>query len=150
MSKRKYRRSTPVGRVRKNLEKIGKVAQLVMVRLKLWSSSQSKQTSKSSDRIASLCEQMDRLMSSNDAALAIVADLEKRGWVPPRPSSVIVFEKGIKVKIGRRFKSKYRVIYSDEVLNNLVVFENLKTGEIAVEYGQTVFMVPKSHLEIRR
>lgn len=154
--KRRYERTTPIGRAQKNLAKVDKTLALVKNRLASWGA-----VSHDSGSGAGPNEHLDEAVSEvSDAsklvgcAVDALARLEKSGFVPARRSSVVSFKAEDEVKIVDKHKGKYLEVYPAQVLDGLVVSKVLPTGEIAVEHargGKTrfAFIVPKSHLARR-
>ena len=146
--KRRYERTTPIGRARKNLAKIDKTLALVRSRLESWGGITYDSGSKEGvndilDEALSYAVDAGKMVGS---AISALGRLEKSGFVPARRSSVVTFESDDQVKISDKYKTKYLEVYPASVLDGLVVSKVLPTGEIAVKHAKTAFIVPKSHL----
>jgi len=142
VKKRKYARTTPVGRVLKRFERSRAIAEFATERLAGWA---SRDTS---------IEPILELAKAAETKLAKVTEdihkLFEDGWTPPKKSLAIIFEDGEEVEIADKYKEKYLKIYTKTQIKNLQVCRVLDTGEIAIRNGSsTPFLVPKSHL-VRR
>lgn len=130
-----------MGRARKNLVKADRTLQLVRARLESWGAS----TDENGFLDRALASVLGAVREISEAA-GHIASLERSHWTPPRRSSVQVFEEGDEVKISDKFQEKYLEVYPADTLVRLVVSKVLPSGEIAVKYGKSAFIVPKSHL----
>jgi DNA-binding MarR family transcriptional regulator len=145
-SNKKYRRSTPVGRLRRNATKIARHASLVKVRLASWGPISDKRIVVVKELVAEILEKaatIDRRLN----------ELERNGFVVPKRSSAIFFEKGQMVSIVPKHRPKYRIVFAKilktdpHMLDGLTVKSILPSGEVVIQRGQrTPFMVSKSHL----
>ena len=144
VKKRKYARTTPVGRVLKRFERSHQIVLFASERLAKWAARDS------NPRITALFD-LAKLAESNLAkVVSEVQNLFEAGWLPPKKSLAIVFEEGEDVEIADKYKEKYLKIYTKTQIMSLRVSRVLDTGEIAIRNGSsTPFLVPKSHL-IRR
>lgn len=139
--RRRYERTTPVGRARKNLTKIDRTLQLVRVRLESWGAETDE-----GPLNRALASVLGAIREISEAA-GHITSLEKSHWTPPRRSSVLVFEEGDEVRILDKYQGKYLEVYPAEAIARLVVGKVLPSGEIAVRHGKSsTFIVPKSHL----
>ena len=146
MKKTKYKRSTPVTRVRRNVEKVGRHARLVTERLETWRSS-------GEDRVLAsigICQDIEHKTKLLDGC---VAKLEAAGFVPPRKSAAVCLEEGQHVRVVDKHRPKYLEAFAivlredPDFLDDLVVATLLPTGEVSVQRGKrTPFIVRKTHL----
>jgi hypothetical protein len=142
-----YKRSTPVVRLRRNVLKLDKNAELVLNRLKSW------QASSDPDLVAA-CEHVRDVQKLIVKLDMCVGKLEDKGFVPPKRSSAIVYEEGQSVSVLAKHRLKYeaafeKVLKEDpHLLDDLVVVKIIEsTGEVVVQRGQrTPFIVRKSHI----
>jgi hypothetical protein len=143
--RRRYERTTPIGRAQKNLAKVEKILALVKNRLESWGGGAPNEVGTNGDLDAALG-------ATNDAGdmvsvvVGALAKLEKSGFVPVKRSSVIAFKSNDEVRIVDKYRDKYLEVYAASTLDGLVVSKTLPTGEIAVKHGKVAFIVPKSHL----
>jgi hypothetical protein len=142
----KYRHSTPVTRLRRNVLKVLYHDGLALSRLRGW------QTGSDDDvgRLLDLAEQVAELGAEMDVQLA---KLEESGFVPPRRSQARVFELGQHVRVEEAARPRYRLLYErqlrddPEMLDDLVVDKVLPSGEVAVRRGRRApIAARKSHL----
>ena len=143
---RQYRRSTPVGRLRRNVAKVTRHASLVQARMDAWGEVDDERVSQIDARMGGirvLAAEADRIMER----------MEKSGFVPPKKSGALVYQIGQPVMISPKAKAKYRTVFKQalkadpRMLDELVVDQLLPTGEVVVRRGkQLPFMTPKSHL----
>lgn len=142
--KRTYERTTPVGRVRKHVEKSLRIANFATERMSAW------EHSTDPSLVAALAHARNATASLSEA-LTNVNKLFEAEWVPPKKLTTLNFTEGEEVKISDKYKEKYLQIYAANVVDNLVVAKCLPTGEIAVRHGsQSPFIVAKSHIEKKR
>jgi hypothetical protein len=143
-SKRTYERTTPVGRVRKHVEKSLRIAIFATERMSAW------EHSTDPSLVAALAHARNAAASLTEA-LKNVDKLFDADWVPPRKATTANFTEGEEVKIADKYRAKYLSIYAPGVVDNLVVAKCLPTGEIAVRHGsQSPFITAKSHIEKKR
>jgi hypothetical protein len=144
-SKRPYRKSTPIGRLRRNADKVSQHASLLRSRVSSWASTDERvvEVEKLAGSVVTKAAEVDELL----------ADLEDSGFVPPEKARVVTWVKGQRVSVGEKFRPKYEVAYRSELerdpgyLNDLVVADVLESGEIVVRRrGRSPFLVPKTHL----
>jgi len=148
VKKVRYKRSTPVGRLRRNAAKVSRHAGLVLARMASWGTVTEPKVRK----VKSLVDEIIQDAASIDRLLGA---LETNGFVVPKRSSAITFIVGQKIAISKKHRAKYRAAYSQvlksdpHLLDDLVVTGLLPSGEVVVQRGQrTPFMVPKSHLSL--
>lgn len=129
--KGKYRRSTPVIRMQRNIDKLDKIASLVQERLLAWKSS--------GDETVEAGVTLSLGLAVNIKALKKCADLlEQSGFVPPARPKAAEYETGEKVRVKDEFRPKYESAYraqlsSDpDMLDELSVSDKLPTGELVV------------------
>jgi len=138
----RYARSTPVGRLLKNIVKMRKVAAVTLARMSSWGGDPALAAAEGmiTDADARLGDAFGRMVT-----------LEKAGWTPPKKRSVVVFEEGEQVQIAEKHRKKYLSVYGRDVVDSLVVSKILDSGELAVKHGRAMpFIVSKSHVERRR
>jgi hypothetical protein len=150
---RPYRRSTPVGRLRSNAMKLLRHARLIGNRVGAWMRIESTGSADDDRQISKIVENVESIQTMIAILDGLLLRLELSGFVPPKPSSALVYTIGQHVAIAPRFMSKYRSIFesvlrSDPGLLDDLVVEGLPpSGEIVVRRGRrTPFMAPKSHL----
>jgi hypothetical protein len=144
--KGKYKRSTPVIRLQRNVAKLERNAQLVLNRLSSW-------LVDGDESLEKVVDDTESIMRGITALKDAVDDLEASGFVPPKRSAAAVFTEGQPVAVATKHRQKYaqafeRVLHEDpDFLDGLVVVKILKSGEITVRRGQrTPFIVRKSHI----
>ena len=147
-SKKIYRRSTPVGRLRRNASKIARHATLVFIRLISWKNgvNSDKRLLEAEEIVSEILEEASRLD-------VVMGRLEKSKFVPPKRSNALSFEIGQHVAIGPKYRDKYGLVFAKFLgedpllLDDLVISNILPTGEVVVQRKQrTPFLVSKSHL----
>jgi DNA-binding MarR family transcriptional regulator len=142
----RYRRSTPVGRLRRNATKIARHATLVKTRLISWGPIADK-------RISLVKELVEEILVKVTTIDRRLGELERNGFVVPKRSSAIFFEQGQMVSIVPKHRRKYRIVFAEilktdpRMLDGLTVKSTLPSGEVVIQRGQcTPFLVSKSHL----
>ena len=143
---RQYRRSTPVGRLRRNAAKVIRHASLVQVRMASWGKVDD-------DRVSQIDSRMGGIRVLASEADRIMERMERSGFVPPKKSGALVYQIGQHVMISPKARPKYMEVFKQalredpRLLDDLVVDNLLPTGEVVVRRGwQLPFMLPKSHL----
>jgi len=143
---RQYRRSTPVGRLRRNAAKIARHASLIQIRLISWGMVKD-------DRVAEILDTVSRILDLFSKVDRILEGLEESGFVPPPKSGSVSYEVGQHVMIAPKFRPKYEAVFGQillkdpELLEDLTVSDLLPSGEVVVRRrSRSPFMVPKSHL----
>jgi hypothetical protein len=143
---RQYRRSTPVGRLRRNAAKVARHASLVQARIASWGDVED-------ERVAQVRSRMEGILVLASEADRIMERLEVSGFVPPKKSGALVYQIGQHVMISPKARPKYREVFKQalrddpRLLDDLVVDNLLPTGEVVVRRGkQLPFMTAKSHL----
>jgi hypothetical protein len=141
-----YKRSTPVIRLQRNVDKLERNAELVLNRLSTWLSEGDTSLVKAVAHTAEIMQAITDLKAD-------VEILEKTGFVPPKRSAAVVFFEGQPVAVAPKYRQKYaqafeRVLKEDpDFLDGLVVVKIIESGEITVRRGQkTPFIVRKSHI----
>lgn len=149
MKPRRYRRSTPVGRLRRNAQKILRHAGFVTGRVASWGTDVPELV-----LVADRAKLVSEMASDMDRSLGA---LEAEGYEPPpRPSSP-EYEAGDRVCVASKHLDRYRealagLLREDpDMLEDLSVDRVLLTGELVLRRGKKVVlpMVPKSHVEHR-
>jgi len=100
-----YRRSTPVGRLRKNVEKILKHAEILRTRLTSWGASGDASVLGALSEVTSKLLPCARLV---DAHLERLVEVE---FAPPASSSVYVPLIGDQVSVRPQYAAKYADLY---------------------------------------
>lgn len=146
-SKRCYKRSTPVGRLRRNAKKIARHAELVLSRLNSWGNGNTDK------RVVLSCLIVNEILGAASRLDKTMGSLEKAGFVPPKRFSSLQFKVGLHVAIGPKYLDKYRQVFASVLkddrswLKDLTVVAVLASGEIVIQRGKsTPFPVAKSHL----
>ena len=142
-----YKRSTPIIRLRRNIERMIRISNLLDRRFAIWVMSDDPAALATIERSKEVVRSLRKLDES-------VGLLQAQDFKPPRRSSVVIFHEGQTVAVKDKFRSKYesafeKILLEDpEMLDGLVVVKILEeTGEITVRRGQrTPFIVRKSHL----
>jgi hypothetical protein len=149
-TKRPYRKSTPIGRLRRNADKVSQQVALLRVRLSSWGSSD--------ERVAALEKLAGSVLVRAGELDGLLADLESSGFSPPEKQRSVTWELGQRVAVGGKFRAKYEIAFRVELerdagyLDDLVVDSILPSGEVAVRrrvrspHGWGRFLVPKTHL----
>lgn len=147
---RKYRRSTPVGRLRRNAGKIARHASLVQARLRSWNGV-------SDSRVEAAKAIVEEIMSGASRLDGVMKALERANFVPPRRSSALRYSVGQHVAISPKYRGKYALVFAKalrddrKLLSDLVVSNILPSGEVVVQRGKrSPFVVAKSHLVLAR
>jgi hypothetical protein len=144
--RRRYERSTPVGRAEKNLVKISRIGQLTLERLRSWIA-----TPLIDEDLDKAIAWLSECVAAAEETSSRVRGLMERGWSPPKRSSSVVYARGDHVRVNEKYRSKYLEIYALDVIHDLVVSKILPSGEVVVQHGRaTPFIVAKSHLERMR
>jgi hypothetical protein len=143
--RRKYAKTTPVIRLRRNVEKIGRHAELGRERLLAWRSDDP-------DVVAALALTQKIEEDARELVDHVVA-LDEKGFCPTRHYNVWAPAPGDVVRIADEYRAKYEAIYASvlatdaRMLDELVVHSTLPTGEVIVQRNKrTPFAVRKSHL----
>ena len=147
MSKRCYKRSTPVGRLRRNARKIARHAELVLSRLNSWGNGNTNKEVISSRLI------VNEILSAASRLDCVMGLLENTGFVPPKRSNSLQFNVGQHVTIAPKYMDKYHRVFASvlkedsSLLKDLVVEAVLSSGEVVIRPGKrTPFPAAKSHL----
>lgn len=143
--KRSYRKSSPIGRLRRNAYQVRRQASLLQARVAAWGSSD--------DVVASVEAAAAKIVELVGVADGRLAALERSGFAPPEKPRVLTWEEGQRVAVARKFRGKYELAFCDilerdpDFLDALVVESVLPSGEISVRRkGRSPFLVPKTHL----
>lgn len=144
-----YRRSTPVIRLRRNVDKIARHADLCKDRLDVWKASSNSDVEGAAKSVEAILELARRLVKHVDQLIS-------SGFVPPRRMPAWQPAKGDRVRVVDDHRPKYEEAFASvlkadpEMLDDLVVVETLSSGEVSVQRGRkTPFLVRKSHLSKR-
>ena len=143
-----YKRSTPVARLRRNVEKLAKNATLVADRLEAWRSSTPDPVLESAHDVV---RKVQKLVKKLDGR---TVELESNNFMPPKHSASVSFEPGQDVMVVSRFRRKYELVFEKilradpDMLDGLVVVGPVpSTGEVVVRRGRrTPFVVCKTHI----
>ena len=128
----------------KNLNKIQKVGQLTLDRLRSWGGNNN-------EELAMAIRWLEQSLDANIEATSRMEILARTQWSPPKKSASITFEEDDEVQISPKYREKYLEVYAPDIIDNLVVSRVLPSGEIAVRHGRaTPFIVAKSHIVIKR
>lgn len=145
--KRCYRRSTPVGRLRRNVAKVTRHAELALARMESW------HNGKSNQKLEAAKVTVHEVLAKTTELDRILGLLEKSNYIPPKRSSALKYEIGQHVAVGPKHVAKYRLAFAEvlkkdpNMLKDLVVSNILVSGEVVVRRGEcTPFLVAKSHL----
>jgi hypothetical protein len=143
--KRQYRRSTPIGRVKKHVAKAMQLTTLSISRMQGW------QKVRSDNHLEVALELAHKAALALSDTFDRLEVLVKRNWTPPSKPTTVNFDEGDEVTIAGKYSDRYLQIYPVSVLKALVVTKVLPGGGIAVKHGdRSPFIVAKSHLEKRR
>jgi hypothetical protein len=145
--KNHYKRSTPVIRLRRNIFKLSKNAELVSKKLRSWQAS-------SDPDLAAAYDIVDCVQKSIVKLDACAAKLESKNFVPPKRSSSVIFDEGQSVSVLDKHRQKYELAFEKvlredpRLLDDLTVVKIIRSsGEVVVQRGQrTPFIVRKSHI----
>lgn len=142
----RYRRSTPVGRLRRNVEQSGYHNGLAIGKLRGWQASDDQRVERA---LAIASEVAERNVALGEQ----VGILEESGFVPPRRWRAYQPEVGHRVRILDKHRDRYRLLLERQLeedpkmLDDLLVTRVLPSGEVAVQRGRrTPFLARKSHL----
>lgn len=142
--RRRYARSTPVGRAASNLAKVEKIGRMTLDRLRSWGAN-------SNEDLSMAVRWLEQGLMGIAEATSRVEILVRDEWSPPKKSGSIVFSEHEEVQISPKYRGKYLEVYGPEILDDLVVSKILPSGEVAVRHGRkTPFIVAKSHIVLRR
>lgn len=144
---RKYKRSTPVIRLRRNVTKNIYLVSLVLDRLRDWSRSDDSRV----EGCLVVASEISRMSAELDEK---VAELQESGFVPPPKSDVYHPEPGDHVRVLDQSRERYQQLYegllraNPKMLDDLVVVRVLPSGEVALRRGrsETLVVARKSHL----
>ena len=143
----KYRRSTPVGRLRRNVQKAARHARLAWERIASWRTDDPrlKAVGEGAKSVTTISDEMDH-------ALQV---LEQEGWEPP-VKGPIAPAAGDRVAVIAKHRAKYAEALNDllssdpRALDELVVDRVLTSGELSLRRGKRLVLpaVPRSHVEL--
>lgn len=143
--KRRYRRSTAVGRCRKNAAKSMFHLRLVSDRLLSWG--------RSHETLESARRYIDEVADDLTKIDGYLASLESCGYVPPKKSYSVCYAKGDLVSICKPYRRKYELAFAAQIaedpslLDELIVVDVLPSKELVVRRGKrTPFLVRKTHV----
>ena len=146
MTKSRYKRSTPVVRLLRNVEKIVRHAELAIVRLESWKSSDD-------SRVLSALDKSRTTLNLAIEICALISELDDSRFVPPPKDTTWTPEAGQHLAIAPAFRKRYEeameeVLAEDPtLLDDLVMVKVTSSGDIVVRRGRrTPFCVRKSHL----
>ena len=142
----RYRRSTPVLRLRRNVGKVIYFVSLSLDRLRNWQATGDPLVERAlvmASEVAEKSVDLDEL----------VAELEGSSFVPPKRSASYQPGPGDHVRISERARPRYQQLYERQLgedpgfLSDLVVVKVLSSGEVAVQRGRrTPLVARKTHL----
>jgi hypothetical protein len=145
-TKRPYRKSTPIGRLRRNADKVSKHASLLWSRVSSWGAVDD-------ERVVTVEKMSSSIMSTSLEVDALLATLEDSGFVPPEKPRTVTWSRGQVVAVARKFRPKYEEAFRDDLrrdsgyLDGLVVVDVLTSGEVVVRRKtRSSFLLPKTHL----
>lgn len=147
--KRRYERTTPIGRARKNLVKAQRVLDIVKSRLVSWGAvplAPAPADFKPNEDLLLGYQHVGKALEEISMCEGYLAALEESEFIPAKRSSIVVFKLDDEVRVGDKYREKYLEVYPSDVLDRLVVAKVLPSGEIAVKHGKVTFIAPKSHL----
>lgn len=143
-SRRKYRRSTPLGRVAKNFDRARRITEVAWRRLSAWEYS-------GEPSVLAAIKLGKKICAEASEAIMKVESLVVRAWIPPKRSLAVTYEPGEAVRVAKKYREKYLEVYKANLLDSLRVVSMLTSGEVAVRApGSTVILVAKSHIERRK
>ena len=144
-TKRPYRKSTPVGRLRRNADKVCQHASLLRSRAASWGAGD--------ERVAAVERLAGSVVAKAREIDGHLASLEESGFTPPEKQRSVNWEVGQMVAVSPKFRAKYEAAFPDELkrdpgyLDELVVENVPPSGEVVVRRrGRRPFLVPKTHL----
>jgi hypothetical protein len=147
---RHYRRSTPLGRLCRNVEKIARHASLLRARLLSWGVD-------GEPRLAVLASSVEEVVARAEDMAGVLAKLEAAGFAPPAHPRGVEYEPGQRVQVAPKFREEYEeafrsVMESDPgYLDDLTVDSVLSSGKVVVRRGRkSPFVVAKTHLLLLR
>jgi hypothetical protein len=146
--RRSYKRSTPIGRLRRNADKIARHALLSQDRLKSW------QDGVPNPHMQDAWKILESIINKTFQLSSLMDALEKSGWEPPKKTGAIHFEPGQHVAIAPGSREKYKLVFGKhlardpDLMDDLVIEAILPSGGISVRRGRgTPCLIPaKSHL----
>ena len=146
--KRSYRRSTPIGRLRRNADKIARHAALSRDRLKSWQDGVPNIHMQEARKI------LDAILAKTSHLGTILDALEESGWQSPKKTGAIHFEAGQHVAIAPASRERYALVFGKALqkdptlMDDLIIEAILPSGGISVRRGRgTPCLIPaKSHL----
>jgi hypothetical protein len=144
--KNRYRHTTPVTRLRRNVDKIFRHAELCRDRLEVWKRSEDPVVAQGLV-VVGLIEQQAKQLDD------LVVRLDETGFIPPHRTPPWQPMVGDLVKVASVYLGKYGQLYEKilkedpDMLMCLVVVKVLTSGEVLVRRGKrTPFVVRKSHI----
>ena len=147
---RRYRRSTPLGRLSRNVEKIARHASLLKVRLLSWGVT-------TESKLSLLVFMTDEVAGKASDMTDVLAKLEAEGFTPPERPRSVDYVPGQRVQVAPKFRAEYEeafetVIAADSgYLDELTVESVLASGKVVVRRGKkSPFVVSKTHLLLLR
>jgi len=146
--KRSYRRSTPIGRLRRNADKIVRHALLAQSRLKSW------QNGIANPHMQMAWKILEEIINKAFCLDSIMDELEDSGWKPPKKPGSPHFEVGQHVAIAPKSRPRYAQVFGaalkvdPDLMDDLVIESILPSGWISVRRGHSLpCLIPaKSHL----
>lgn len=143
---RRYRRSTPLGRLSRNVEKIARHASLLKARLLSWGVA-------GDSRLSPLVFVADEVSAKAGGMSEVLSKLEAEGFTPPERPRSVEYLPGQRVQVAPKFRPEYEEAFSSviaadpEYLDDLAVESVLASGKVVVRRGEkSPFVVAKTHL----
>ena len=147
---RRYRRSTPLGRLCRNVEKIARHASLLKARLLSWGVA-------GESKLSLLVFVADEVSAKARDMSDILAELEAEGFTPPERPRSVEYLPGQKFQVAPKFRSEYEEAFKSVIakdpgfLDELTSEAVLESGKVVVRRGKnSPFVVPKTHLLLLR
>lgn len=147
---RRYRRSTPLGRLGRNVEKIARHASLLKARLLSWGVV-------GESKLSLLVFVADEVSAKAAGMSGVLAELEAEGFAPPARPRGVEYLPGQRVQVASKFRGEYEEAFKVGIaadpgyLDELTVESVLASGRVAVRRGKkSPFVVAKTHLLLLR
>jgi hypothetical protein len=149
-NQKRYRKSTPLSRLKSNILKMVRLGDIVRKRLQSW---KPKAGSSFESQWAQCMENLKRSRDQINLLLSSVGQLEDGGFKPETQPAIWQPEVGQSVAVAKKYRERYEMIYAEvlrddpEMLDRLVVRSILPSKEVVVQRNtRTPFAVCKTHL----